>query len=188
MSVGSHGIVVSESIGLGSIDGETRHNMAIASYGELIVIRWAQAARTNQGIVLIDGLSGSNFSADNLRELGLLKGFMQYYQVTRKLKALNPDSADLALLSALSVLTCDRGVPISPGQAALIYRLQEHIGETLHRKCSLGGSSRKFCQMIEILAELRETVRHVDLERLQDYRAKIVINKQSPKPISSIRN
>ena len=111
---------------LGSIDDETRHNMAIASYGELIVIRWAQAARNAQGgVVLIDGMSGSNFSQDNLKELGLLSGFMQYYQVTRKLKALNPDSQDLALLSALAVLTCDRGVPISPSQSAVIYRLQE---------------------------------------------------------------
>ena len=100
--------------------------MAIASYGELIVIRWAQAARNTQGgVVLIDGLSGSNFSQDNLKELGLLSGFMQYYEVTRKLKALNPDSQDLALLSALAVLTCDRGVPISPNKSAVIYRLQE---------------------------------------------------------------
>ena len=152
--------------------------MAIASYGELIVIRWAQATSQSNGVFLIDGMSGSNFSQENLKELGLYKGFMQYYRVTRKLKALNPDSQDLALLSALAVLTCDRGVPIPPDQAALIYRLQESIGETLHRKCRIERSTRKFCQLIEILAELRETVRHVDLERLQDYKAKIVVNSQ----------
>lgn len=123
-------------------------------------------------------MSGSNFSQDNLKELGLLSGFMQYYEVTRKLKALNPDSQDLALLSALAVLTCDRGVPISPTKSAVIYRLQETIGETLHKKCEIQSSTRRFCQLIEILAELRETVRHVDLERLQDYKAKIVLNKQ----------
>ena len=99
--------------------------------------------------------------------------------MTKKVVATGADSTDLALLSALSVLTCDRGVPLSKKEAKAIYKVQEAIGEILHQKCRQEGKSKKFTALIEVLAHLRSTVKQVDLDKMSSYRAKIMSN---PKP------
>jgi len=172
------------------IPHETRSNMAIASYGELIVIRWAHTAHINeQGELKINALSGSKISGSNLKELGLLKGFLEYFEVTKKILATGADSTDLALLSALSVLTCDRGVPLTRKEAKAVYKFQEAIGEILHKKCKQEGKPKKFTALIEVLALLRSTVKQVDLDKMRNYQAKIMSNPASSKmPTTRIKD
>ena len=86
------------------------------------------------------------------------------------------DSTDLALLSALSVLTCDRGVPLTRKQAKAVYKVQEAVGEILHKKCKQEGKLKKFTALIEVLALMRSTVKQVDLDKMRNYKAKIMSN------------
>ena len=90
--------------------------------------------------------------------------------------AIGADSTDLALLSALSVLTCDRGVPLTRKEAKAVYKVQEAIGEILHKKCKQEGKPKKFTALIEVLALLRSTVKQVDLDKMRNYKAKIMSN------------
>lgn len=104
--------------------------------------------------------------------------------MTKKIVATGADSTDLALLSALSVLTCDRGVPLTKKEAKAVYKVQEAIGEILHQKCRQEGKPKKFTALIEVLALLRSTVKQVDLDKMSSYRAKIMSN---PKPAEPVR-
>ena len=90
--------------------------------------------------------------------------------------AIGADSTDLALLSALSVLTCDRGVPLTRKQAKAVYKVQEAVGEILHKKCKQEGKLKKFTALIEVLALMRSTVKQVDLDKMRNYKAKIMSN------------
>ena len=94
--------------------------------------------------------------------------------------ATGADSTDLALLSALSVLTCDRGVPLKPHEAKAVYQAQESIGEILHKKCKFEGKAKKFTALIGVLSQLRSTVKQVDLDKMRQYKAKIMINPRLP--------
>lgn len=86
----------------------------------------------------------------------------------------------MALLSALSVLTCDRGVPLKPHEAKAVYQAQESIGEILHKKCKLEGKPKKFTALIGVLSQLRSTVKQVDLDKMRQYKAKIMVNLRMP--------
>ena len=86
----------------------------------------------------------------------------------------------MALLSALSVLTCDRGVPLKPHEAKAVYQAQESIGEILHKKCKLEGKPKKFTALIGVLSQLRSTVKQVDLDKMRQYKAKIMVNPRMP--------
>ena len=94
--------------------------------------------------------------------------------------ATGADSTDLALLSALSVLTCDRGVPLKPHEAKAVYQAQESIGEILHKKCRFEGKPKKFTALVGVLSQLRSTVKQVDLDKMRQYKAKIMMNPRVP--------
>ena len=56
--------------------------------------------------------------------MGLSDGFMKYFAITKKLREAEPDSLDMALMCALSILTCDRGVPMPRSAVKKLYAIQ----------------------------------------------------------------
>ena len=49
---------------------------------------------------------------------------MKYFAITKKLREAEPDSLDMALMCALSILTCDRGVPMPRSAVKKLYAIQ----------------------------------------------------------------
>lgn len=52
---------------------------------------------------------------------------MKYFAITKKLREAEPDSLDMALMCALSILTCDRGVPMPRSAVKKLYAIQVKI-------------------------------------------------------------
>ena len=52
---------------------------------------------------------------------------MKYFAITKKLREAEPDSLDMALMCALSILTCDRGVPMPRSAVKKLYAIQVRI-------------------------------------------------------------
>ena len=63
-------------------------------------------------------------------------------------------------------------------------------GEILHQKCKIEQKPKKFTSLMNVLIQLRETVKHVDIAQISEYRRKIMsarqsATQQSPTPISA---
>ena len=52
---------------------------------------------------------------------------MKYFAITKKLREAEPDSLDMALMCALSILTCDRGVPMPRSAVKKLYAIQVRL-------------------------------------------------------------
>ena len=52
-------------------------------------------------------------------------------------------------------------------------------GEILHQKCKIEQKPRKFTSLMNVLIQLRETVKHVDIAQISEYRRKIMSARQS---------
>ena len=52
-------------------------------------------------------------------------------------------------------------------------------GEILHQKCKIEQKPKKFTSLMNVLIQLRETVKHVDIAQISEYRRKIMSARQS---------
>ena len=109
--------------------------MTKLSYGDMIVIRWSSTFDRTEGL---RGLTNRSYNFDQLKALGFWKDFQQYFQMTQRLIAANPDPIDLGLVGGLAIITSDRDLYKLPDRAH-IYPIQEHLARLLKAKCDLEG-------------------------------------------------
>lgn len=161
----------------GMFSEEKKQMIVMKCYIEVIVLRWTTTTTESDKGRHIRGVTGINYNFDEMCKFGSswTDKFKEYFSISRIINKAQPDETDLALMSALIILTADRHSDLSEQQKSIMSAYQEFFAEFLWEKCKAENNKKKFYILISELVHLRSTIREVDVTKVHGYQRRIVL-------------